>query len=80
MPVPRLSQWRSSTVGGLRTSCLFIDQTKNLIDGGIPTLQMCAFMYLNISFSRLSPSLTKKVYMLRTAGYNNKFSIMISLL
>jgi len=37
-------------------------------------------MYVNISFGRLNPSLTKKVYMLHIAGYNNKFIIIISMI
>jgi len=60
-----------------RGRCLFIDQTKKLSDGGIPTLQMETFTYVNISFGRLSPSLNK-MYMLHIAGYNNKFNIVIS--
>jgi len=34
-------------------------------------------MYINISFSRPHPPLTKEIYMLQIAGYSNKFNITI---
>jgi len=50
----------------------------NGCNGGIPTLQMKIFMH--VKFCVVLQSLTKKVYLLHIAGYNNKSGYVISVM
>jgi len=55
------------------------NQTKKLIDGGIPTLKIKLLSML-IFFYWAIPVHNQKVYMLHIAGYYHQFDIMIKVM